>query len=99
MVEDITAIHINGQLVLGRIFIEDADVLIMNEPRVFQQVPTNNGRAVQNALAPYLGEPKQVTFNLAALTLKYKIENEELRNAYIQATTGITLASITKLRN
>ena len=94
----LTGISISGQLVFGECLSDTPEKILLKNPRVFQQVPAPNGKGVMNSLVPYIGGPEQVTFYKRQIAFSYHPIEKDLKNAYIEVTTGIQIATIIPLR-
>jgi hypothetical protein len=80
-----------GNIILGKVEREDPDYILVEKPRVLQQMPTKDG--VVNSLVPFLGEPEKVTLYKNQVGLQYDVKDHRLKDAYIKSVTGLVLAT------
>ncbi len=88
---------INGEIVLGK-YNEAKNAL--EEPALLQTVPTEQG--VQMLLLPF-GYPFEQEFggdiSMTHSMYEYKNAPEDIKNKYLEATSNLTLANSSTLRN
>jgi hypothetical protein len=82
-----------GQTVIGVIMFEDAQTILVSNPRLYTQTLTPEGKVLHQLLV-YFGEPSNVTINKRHIVQMYEVRDVNVRNAYIEATTGIKIAKV-----
>lgn len=91
--KDITAVICQGQLIIGKVVSDNKEKLCLKSARVFQQIPAADGKGTESILVSYIGHPEMVYLNKALISLTYTPTEQQLINAYIEATSNIKVAS------